>query len=85
MGFILVVCLGIVLFVTEGTGMLIDWKNIPLIICFSLSLVIYPMVRAIIFLNARVRYNYVSISSGFVNLKGAIVKRGTPESNVFFY
>lgn len=50
---ILVVCLGIVLFVTEGTRMLIDWKNLPLIICFSLSLVIYPMVRAIIFLNRR--------------------------------
>ncbi|NEU32139.1 hypothetical protein GN156_15400 [bacterium LRH843] len=50
---ILVVCLGIILFVTEGTGMLVDWKNIPLVICFSLSLVIYPMVRAIIFLNQR--------------------------------
>lgn len=50
---ILVVCLGVVLFVTEGTGMLADWKNIPLVICFSLSLVIYPMVRAIVFINQR--------------------------------
>ncbi|WP_077622475.1 hypothetical protein [Sediminibacillus massiliensis] len=48
---ILVICLGIILFVTEGTGVLVDLKNIPLVICFSLSLVIYPMVRAIIFLN----------------------------------
>lgn len=31
---LLVVCLGIVLFVTEGTGMLVDWENIPLVICF---------------------------------------------------
>lgn len=47
---ILVVCLGVILFLTEGTGMLPEFKNIPLVVCFSLSIVIYPMVRAIIFL-----------------------------------
>lgn len=46
---ILVVCLGVILFLTEGTGMLPEFKNIPLVVCFSLSIVIYPMVRAIIF------------------------------------
>lgn len=46
---ILVVCLGVILFLTEGTAMLPELKNIPLVVCFSLSIVIYPMVRAIIF------------------------------------
>lgn len=46
---ILVVCLGIVLFVTGA----LECLRIPLVICFSLSLVIYPMVRAIIFINQR--------------------------------
>lgn len=50
---ILVVCLGVILFLTEGTGKLPDFKNIPLVISFSLSIVIYPMVRAIIFLKQR--------------------------------
>ncbi|SES25804.1 hypothetical protein SAMN04487944_12841 [Gracilibacillus ureilyticus] len=47
---ILMICLGIILFAAEGTGMLTELENIPLVICFSLSIVIYPMVRAIIFL-----------------------------------
>ena len=46
---ILVVCLGVILFLTEGTGMLSEFKNIPLVVCFSISIVIYPMVRAIVF------------------------------------
>ncbi|QTN01109.1 hypothetical protein ERJ70_18535 [Sediminibacillus dalangtanensis] len=50
---ILVVCLGLILFITEGTGMLAELKNIPLVICFSISLVIYPTVRAIMFFNQR--------------------------------
>ncbi|KAB8129006.1 hypothetical protein F9U64_15700 [Gracilibacillus oryzae] len=50
---ILVVCLGVILFVVEGTGRLTELKNIPLVICFSLSLFIYPMVRAIVFFNQR--------------------------------
>ena len=41
---ILVVCLGVILVLTEGTAMLPEFNNIPLVVCFSLSIVIYPMV-----------------------------------------
>lgn len=46
---ILVVCLGMVLFIAEGTGNLAQFTNIPLVICFSLAILIYPTVRAILF------------------------------------
>ncbi|WP_117148795.1 MULTISPECIES: hypothetical protein [Paraliobacillus] len=47
---LLVVGLGITLLVTEGTSMLMEFENAPLVICFSMSIVIYPLVRAVIFL-----------------------------------
>ncbi|WP_035668183.1 hypothetical protein [Halalkalibacter akibai] len=50
---ILVICLGVTLIISEGTEVLSEFKNIPLVICFSLSIVIYPLVRAIVFLNQR--------------------------------
>ncbi|SIS45111.1 hypothetical protein [Salimicrobium flavidum] len=47
---VLVVVIGIILFITEGTGMLADLENVPLVLCFSLSLVILPIVRTIVFM-----------------------------------
>lgn len=48
--FILLISIGSILFITEGFGLLIELENIPLVIAFSISIVIYPLVRAIIFI-----------------------------------
>jgi len=51
--FILVISIGGILFVTEGTGLFTELENIPLVIAFSISIVMYPLVRAIIFIKNR--------------------------------
>ncbi|WP_058307692.1 hypothetical protein [Gracilibacillus massiliensis] len=47
--FILIISIGVILFISEGTGLFVELENIPLVITFSLSIVIYPLVRAIVF------------------------------------
>ena len=53
---LLVIILGVILFVTEKTGMLTELKNIPLVTCFSLSIVFYPLVQAVTFLKQKMMW-----------------------------
>ncbi|WP_347860889.1 hypothetical protein U0355_09260 [Salimicrobium sp. PL1-032A] len=50
---VLVVVIGSMLFISEGTGRLSELDNVPLVLCFSLSLVILPIVRWVVFMKNR--------------------------------